>query len=575
MSLQAGNATQRLQAGPAMAESRVAILAFELLGLDKQTQTVMAGLQDALMADLANLSGIRLVPGQNLSALGLQGAPASQIAQVLKVDQLIRGSVQQFGEQLRVNLQIVDAERGEATWGQAIQGARSDLFAVQANIAQSLADALGTPLAASHNQAVNNQAYEAYLAALSMWKLGHGKEEDLSALLDKALALQPNFIDAHLLALLKAARDYWFSTNTRAESEQAISRHLTALESQNTPPVKLAAARAVRRYYLDHDPRGGVEIMAPFRRQLTRNSESALFYAYMLRRIGRSDEAFEILDQVMEQDPSLMVPLETKAELLAFQGRGGAAMELLMQSVERFEGNSKTKLKLASFAYQLTGELGFIRVGREAMENDEMYKGLLKFADLEIARRKGDLQTIRELARKFDGDDKTISGHGRVPKELGVALALRAGQAPQQEVEALAQTALQKLQNWRQESDSDARRSTMALVLALLGRGDEAIALSLPVEQAYPLERDQLEAGDRILEASTIYALLGRETEVLQRLQKLSKSQFFAMNLCAIPHSIDHQAIWQMDVARGFIKEQCEPLWQRNRQDMLPVLERL
>lgn len=557
------------------AAPRVAILAFDLLGLDKQTQTVMGGLQDALLADLANLADIRLVPGHNLKAMGLADAPAPRIGLALNVDQLIRGSVQQLGDQLRVNLQIVDAGRGETIWGQAIEGTRSDLFSVQASIARTLAAALGSELNPDETQAVDSAAYEAYLEALSFWKQGHDKHEDFAAGIQRALALDPDFIDAHLLALMKAARDYWFSGITRTEAETRIAGHLSALEQQNTPPFKLATARAVRRYYLDHDPGGGVDILAPFRRQLMSSTDSALFYAYMLRRVGRSEEAFELLDQVMDRDPSARVPIETKAELLAFQGRGGEAIELLQEIARRFDKPAHSVIKMASFAYQLTGDLSFVRLGHQALARDETYRKRAHIAELEIARRTGDMPGIRRLALQFEDEDKTFSGHGRLPRELGVALALRSGQAPREEVQEMAQRALEKMQRWRAESDSAARRSTMALILALLDRGEDAIALSQRVEAEFPLRRDQLEAADRRMETATMYAVLGDEKAVLERLKTLAGSRFVSMNLCAIPQSLERQPIWQLPRAQRYIIEQCKASWTRNQAELLPLLDQL
>ncbi len=555
-------------------DQRVAILAFDLLGLDSQTQTVMGGLHDALIADLANLSGIRLVRGQNLSRLGLADAPAQQIGRALKADQLIRGSVQQSGDQLRVNLQLVDTVRDEATWGQVIQGTRADLFSVQADIAQALATALGTHHAPG-GQPVDNQAYEAYLAALSLWNQGETKGEALTSEIERALQLAPDFIDAHLLALLKAARDYWSSASPRDESESRIAQHLAALERLDTPPVKLATARAVWRYYLEHDPAGGLEILAPFRRQLVRNTESALSYAYMLRRVGRADEAITILDQVMDQDPSAIVPLETKAEMLALQGKGAEAIALLKTVANRLPERTMAKLQMASYSYSLTGDVGFLQRGRELVAESDHLKDKVHFADLEIARRKGDMAAIRELARTFDSEDQTNSGHGREPWELGVAWALYVGQAPIEEVHALARVALEKIQLWRAESDSAARSSTMAQVLALLGRTQEAIALSAQVEAEYPFERDQLEAAAYLLKSATIYAFIGNEKAVMERLEKLAKSTSFRMNLCMIPYEIAYQGIWQMPAAQNYVQQQCEPIWARNRRELSPLLAEL
>jgi len=411
---------------------------------------------------------------------------------------------------------------------------------------------------------------------LSLWKQGFGaafvEEDELANELETALRLEPNFIDAHLLSLMKAARDYWFSMAGRAESETKITQHLAALEQLDTAPVKLATARAVRRYYLEHDPRGGVEILAPFRRTLVRNTESAMFYAYMLRRIGQIDEAFDILHQVVDQDPSAISPVETQAELLAFLGQGGAAMAVLQESIERFGDRSHARIKMASFGYQLTGDTRFLVMGRNALTDDPMLSKLRHHADMELARREGDLQKVRELARSYIGEDKTVSGHGLTPKELVGALALRAGGAPEPEVRSLATEALEKLQRWRQESDSDARRGTMAVALALLGRAEEAKELSAEVEAAFPLERDELEAADRIQEAASIFALLGNDEEVVRRLQILRQSRFYALSLCGVPFDFATQAIWDLPAAREFINTECAPLWERNRKELQPVL---
>ncbi len=349
-------------------------------------------------------------------------------------------------------------------------------------------------------------------------------------------------------------------------------QHLAALERLDTPPIKLATARAVWRYYLEHDPAGGLEILAPFRRQLVRNTESALSYAYMLRRVGRVDEAMAILDQVMDQDPSAIVPLETKAEMLALQGKGAEAIALLKVVADRLPERTMVRIQMVSYSYSLTGDFGFLQRGRELVAQNDRLKDKVYFADLEFARRKGDLAAIRELARTFDSEDQTHSGHGREPWELGVAWALYVGQAPIEEVQALARVALDKIQLWRAESDSASRRSTMAQVLALLGRTEEAIALSAQVEAEHPFERDQMEAAAYLLKSATIHAFVGDEEEVLERLETLAGSTSFRMNLCMVPHEIAYQGIWQMPAAQDYVQQECEPVWTRNRRDLLPLL---
>ncbi len=577
-------ATPQQAAAPALlaqdrtdARDRVAILAFELLGLDESTRTVMAGLQDALIADLAKLPDVRLVHGQNIAALGLQGASAQRIGEQLNAEKLIRGSVQQAGEALRVNLQIVDTRNGETLWGRALQGDRSELFSVQENIASTLAKALGSTHLAAESQGptTSNAAYEAYLTALNLWKQGLSNAEDsrqFDDLLTLALRLDPAFVDAHLLALLKAARDYWFSAASREASEALIARHLGALEQLETRPVKLATARAVRRYYLDHDPASGVDILAPFRKSLLQNHESALFYAYMLRRIGRPAEAIEILDQIADLDPSTMVPISTKAELLAHQGRGAEALQILQAAARRMPGHEHSASKSAMYGYLLTGDLRFAELGIAAAGDSTKATAIRQMFDLEIALRAGDFKKIRQIARDLAGEDEIGSGHGKTPHELRVALALYVGQAPPAEIGQEAAGALQKLLDWRRESDSAARRGATSIALALLGQESEAIALSLAVEEAFPLSRDQLEGADRLREALIVRAILGDEAGVLQRLQTLLDSPFVSLSACSIANGFELAAVRRIPAVQAKLQTRCEPIWARNRKEMQPYL---
>src|SRR5207249_11890054 len=132
-----------------------------------------------------------------------------QIGQQLGVAHVVEGSVQRSGNRVRVNAQLVDARTDRHIWGQTYDRDLADVFAIQSEIAKTIADQLQAKLSPSEENAIERPptsditAFDLYTRAKNLSvRLGHfGEQRSLHfqviELLNQAVARDPSFFDAY------------------------------------------------------------------------------------------------------------------------------------------------------------------------------------------------------------------------------------------------------------------------------------------------------------------------------------------------------------------------------------------
>ncbi len=551
--------------GVTAAIPRVAILPFELRGVDDESTAVLSGLQEALISDLVQVSGWQLRLGRNLAALGVADASPAQIGTALGADRLIRGSVQQAGDELQVNLRIVDAPSGDLTWSRAVRGSRQDLFDLQRRIGRELASALDAeaPASAAGGQGVDPQAYEYYLVALSQLGGEPASSGNITLYqravdgLDRALERVPDFIDAHVLAVVAVSGGYWYSVLDRAEAQARIEEHLRALTRLDTPAVKLALARAMKRYYLDFDTAGGVALLAPFEPRIRRDALAARYYAAMLRRVGRFDEARDWLRRATQLRPGDFAPLAILIELGHWQGDARATHEVLELAVQRLPGNAFVAVTKEMYAYLFTGDadaLAEFEAFTRTLPADNRYHIEI---GIQRAYRQGDFARVSALRRQHPEDGLRFWGHDLQPRPLLVAMALNLTSAPAAEVQAAAARALAELERARERSDSPFRQMRTAQALALAGRREEALALSEAVLRDMPPERDLFNASELGLQAALVFAWLGAEERLLSLIEAALRGPLPGRVCSDLMHDISFAAVHRIPSASAVMSSAC------------------
>lgn len=241
----------------------VAVLPFANLSGDPGQDYFADGVTDNLITDLARLSGLDVF-AQN-SVFAYKGKPRvlADIGRDLGVRYIVEGSVQQIGDQIRVNAQLIDATSGNHLWANGLSRSAADVITVQDELSQQIAEALGVKVTQSEAARIarpptaNLEAYDYYLRAQQAARTGRrSRLLEALALYDKAEALDPGFAeayaaDAHATAYVwrSAYDDVLQSALARKRAYDKASRALALDPGLSSPYAVLAVMQVVDHRY--------------------------------------------------------------------------------------------------------------------------------------------------------------------------------------------------------------------------------------------------------------------------------------------------------------------------------------
>ena len=197
----AGNKT----ASPAgISNKSIAVLPFDNLSRDPDNAYFCEGVQDEILTRLAKVADLKVI--SRTSTQHFKSAPENlpQIAKQLGVAHVLEGSVQKSGEQVRVNVQLINALTDAHLWADTYDRKLTDIFAVETDIAKTVADTLQAKLTGSEKSSmaktptVNPEAYELYLKGRFFWNKRTGDDLRKSIeYLKQAIAKDPGYALAY------------------------------------------------------------------------------------------------------------------------------------------------------------------------------------------------------------------------------------------------------------------------------------------------------------------------------------------------------------------------------------------
>ena len=241
----------------------IAVLPFENLSSDKDNAYFTDGVQDEILTDLAKIADLKVI--SRTSVMQYKDAAKRNlpdIAQALKVAHVLEGSVQRAEHRVRVTAQLIDARTDAHLWAQRYDGDLSDVFAIQSEIAQKIADQLQAVLSPKERTAIADKptsdlaAYDLYLRAVQLEHDSAFSEQVLregSDYSEDATARDPSFVPA-LCALAQAhLHMYWFNLDhTEARLAQA-KKAIDAAERLKPDAGEVHVAKALLHYWGSRD----------------------------------------------------------------------------------------------------------------------------------------------------------------------------------------------------------------------------------------------------------------------------------------------------------------------------------
>ena len=206
----------------AITQKSIAVLPFENLSSDPDNAYFAEAIQDEILARLSNIADLKVI--SRTSTQKYKSAPDNlrEIAKQLGVANILEGSVQKAADHVRVNVQLINAFNDAHLWGDIYDRKLTDIFAVESDIAKTIADTLQAELTGAEKQLIAAQptsdtaAYELYLKGRSLWsKRGGENLRQAIGFYEQAIARDPKYALAYSRAgggLRSPARLYYDGT---------------------------------------------------------------------------------------------------------------------------------------------------------------------------------------------------------------------------------------------------------------------------------------------------------------------------------------------------------------------------
>ncbi|HEX8078298.1 MAG TPA: hypothetical protein VF511_10830 [Chthoniobacterales bacterium] len=342
---------KRIQPG---SEKSIAVLPLVNHSGDPAQEYFSDGLSDELINGLAQIRGLTVI-GRN-SSFHFKGKTEDSraVGEALGVAHLLEGSVRKAGDRVRISVALVDAANGRQRWSQVYDRELKDIFAVQTEIARSVADQLlvtllGNPLSASAEPSNGNlEAYNAYLQG-QYFNRTSNLDNLMKAIVffDEAIRHDPKYADAFALkslawaqiAYVKGAKgaDEWEKARAAAQAALAIK-------------PDLARARGALAYvYVNEWNLTGAESELT-----TKGADDARSIPHMLALVrfcqGRKEEAIELEQRAILADPAFGLFRRNLGVVLIAAGRFEDGERELRKAMELQPQSSDQHLALVELA---------------------------------------------------------------------------------------------------------------------------------------------------------------------------------------------------------------------------------
>jgi TolB-like protein/Tfp pilus assembly protein PilF len=331
----------RASSNEAAAKS-IAVLPFDNLSRDPDNAYFAEGIQDEILTRLAKVADLKVI--SRTSTQHFKSAPENlpQIAKELGVTNILEGSVQRAADQVRVNVQLINAMTDAHLWAEIYDRKLTDIFSVESDIAKTIADTLQAKLTGSEKTAIskkpteNPEAHELYLKGRYFWNRRTGENLKKAAdYFQKAIGKDPKYAlaysglaDCHVLLPVYPE----LGNNPRDELPQAFDAARNAVElDDNLAEAHASLARALA---------SNLQLSASiseFNRAIQLNPNYATAHQWFgecLQSQGRVETGLAELKGAQELDPLSLIINSLLGFALDTAGKSDEAIAQLRKTVE-------------------------------------------------------------------------------------------------------------------------------------------------------------------------------------------------------------------------------------------------
>ncbi|HEY5227559.1 MAG TPA: CDC27 family protein, partial [Opitutaceae bacterium] len=298
---------------PVLSDKSVAVLPFDNMSEEKDANAFFAdGVQEDILTDLSFIKDLRVVSRTSVMQYRGTVKPIRQIAQELGVTYVLEGSVRRAGNKVRVTGQLIHAATDEHVWAKAYDRDITDVFAIQSELSQDIADALQAAISPAEQSLIaakpttNPAAYALYVKARAADEDGTLDSKTESAWLVEAVQLDPNFAQAWATLAAREANEHFSETDQSVGVlEKAKAAIDTAVRLAPDDPVVIEM-QGDYYYYAFRDYKAATERYLRLQTLKPNSSDGYGSLALIYRRQGWWRQAETNFRKSVELDPRNM-----------------------------------------------------------------------------------------------------------------------------------------------------------------------------------------------------------------------------------------------------------------------------
>ena len=518
---------------PAVPEKSIAVLPLENLSPDPDNAYFADGIQEEILTRLASVGDLKVISRASTQQYQSKPRNLREIARQLGVANILEGSVQKAADQVRVNVQLINAQTDSHLWAESYDRKLTDIFGVESEIAKGIAEALQAKLTGREEQVLavkptnNPEAYDLYLRGRAFGaRMGFTTNARKAiGFFERAVQLDPNFAIAWARLSRADANLYFENDDTTAARRDAAKAAVENAQRLEPNSSETLLALGYYQYLVLADYGAAKTTFERVSKMSPGSSEAPSALGRVARRAGHWDESIAYLEQALALDPRNVELLFfgvswTYAQLRQFP----AALKLYDRMLD-ITPNDPDLMAVKAGIYQAQGNLQeaamFLSGINEQTPSEDTFQ--MKIAQLRLERNYGEaVRLLQARQAKFHFD----SEYDKARDQVLLAITQRlAGDATGAEVTAAqARNALEQL--YRDQPGSAFIPANLSQAYAVMGEKNSALTEADRAIILLPRAKDRVSGPCLEESLAFVQTMFGENSHAISTLKQLLQTAY-------------------------------------------------
>jgi TolB-like protein/lipopolysaccharide biosynthesis regulator YciM len=522
-------------AQPSIPGKSIAVLPFENLSDDKSAAYFADGIQDEILTKLASIAELKVISRTSTARYKSKPEDLKTVSQQLGVANVLEGSVQKAGDKVRVNVQLIDARADSHLWAKSYDRDIKDVFIVETEVAQEIADSLQAKLSPAEVNTVataptkDPAAYDLFLKGdfeyrLASTSLRPESYDQASKWYEQAIARDPNFAVAIAHLVICRLNRHWFVENLTDAQLAEIKEMAEHAISLAPDAADTHVALGLYHYFGYRQYQQALAALAQALQLQPNNAPAIEYTGYVHRRLGQWQACVAELTKALELDPRNADVAGNLGQTYALMRQWTEAERVSRHALALDPHDVIGMRALLETLFNSTGDIAKALQALASFPPDE--KIVTRSISGTIASVTGERAYTFVLARDFDAAlkvwDAPAANEIDERKRLAARATIRVISGDLAAAKTEAEKAVEVLENRLLERPNELLSlRQLSWIYVALGRNADALRISRQLSDLMPPEKDALLGVATLAGLAEIQAHTGATADAVAILRRL------------------------------------------------------